>query len=73
MDIDPAQPGTGAPEGLAEEPEEVADEDEEGRPPDESTLMGFTGVQEQVEAEAARAEAELEGEAPPSGAEDAEV
>jgi hypothetical protein len=35
-------------------------------PADDSFLMGATGVQAQVEAEAARAEAELAGEAPPA-------
>ncbi|HEX3605461.1 MAG TPA: hypothetical protein VH134_06030 [Candidatus Dormibacteraeota bacterium] len=54
---------------TAEEPDEdagLAGEDEEGdEPPDESLLMGVSGVQAQVEAEAARAEAELAGEAPP--------
>lgn len=73
MDIEPAESGTDVPEGRAGEPEEAADEDGEGRPPDESTLMGVPGVQAEVEAESARAEAELEGEAPPLGAEDAEV
>ena len=43
------------------------DEDEAGdEPGDDSFLMGATGVQAQVEAEAARAEAELDGEAPPA-------
>jgi hypothetical protein len=43
------------------------------RPPDESTLLGATGVEEEVLAEAARAEAELNDPAAPpvdvSGAE----
>ena len=42
-----------------------ADETEAGdEPGDDSFLMGATGVQTQVEAELARAEAELAGEAP---------
>jgi hypothetical protein len=61
MDIDPAKP------------EQAVDEEEAARPPDESTMMGVAGVQAEVEAQSARAEAELEGEAPPLGAEDAEV
>lgn len=41
---------------------DTADEDEpnlENEPPDESTLLGTTGVEEEVLAELARAEAEL--------------
>jgi hypothetical protein len=42
-----------------------ADEIEAGdEPADDSFLMGATGVQTQVDAEVARAEAELAGEAP---------
>lgn len=44
-----------------------SDEPEEhDEPPDDSFLMGEAGVNEQVEAELARAEAELEGDAPES-------
>jgi hypothetical protein len=46
---------------LDEDGTETGDE-----PPDESVLLGATGVQAQVEAELARAEAELDGEAPPA-------
>ena len=46
-----------------EEPDDPAKHDQ---PPDESVLLGATGVNEQVEAELARAEAELEGDAPES-------
>ena len=41
---------------------DIADEDEsdlENEPPDESTLLGVPGVEEEVLAELARAEAEL--------------
>ena len=38
---------------------EPEDELEENEPPDESTLLGATGVEEEVLAELARAEAEL--------------
>lgn len=48
--------------GAADDAEE--DEDE---PADDSFLMGATGVQAQVEAELARAEAELSGDAPAGG------
>ncbi len=50
------------------QPEEgLAGDDEAGdEPADDSFLMGATGVQAQVEAELARAEAELDGEAPPA-------
>jgi hypothetical protein len=44
---------------------DLEDETEAGdEPGDDSFLMGATGVQTQVEAELARAEAELAGEAP---------
>ena len=47
--------------------------DDDERPPDESTLLGAAGVEEEVLAEAARAEAELNDPAAPpvdlSGAE----
>jgi hypothetical protein len=46
----------------------VDEPDEE--PADDSFLMGATGVQAQVEAEAARAEAELASEAPPADDDD---
>jgi len=36
----------------------------EDEPPDESTLLGKTGVEDEVLAELARAEAEMSGEAP---------
>jgi hypothetical protein len=72
MDIDPAEPGSGAAEGRVEDPEEGDGEDRE-RPPDESTMLGVPGVQAEVEAETARVEAELEGEAPPLAGDDAEV
>ncbi|HVS42639.1 MAG TPA: hypothetical protein VMU20_10240 [Candidatus Dormibacteraeota bacterium] len=42
-------------------------------PADDSFLMGATGVQAEVEAELARAEAELEGDAPASDDSDAVV
>lgn len=47
--------------------EDVDAEPEDDHPPDESTLMGVSGVEQEVLAEAARAEAQL------SGADDAEV
>jgi hypothetical protein len=46
---------------------DLADDGDDGdEPPDESVLLGATGVQAQVEAEMARAEAELSGDAPPA-------
>ena len=53
-----------------EEPDDTAEHDQ---PPDESVLLGATGVNEQVEAELARAEAELEGDGPESDDDDAVV
>jgi hypothetical protein len=49
------------------------DADGGDEPADDSYLMGATGVQAQVEAEMARAEAELSGEAPPDDDRGAEV
>jgi hypothetical protein len=52
----------------------LPDDTETGdEPPDESLLLGATGAQAQIEAEMARAEAELSGQAPPTDDEGAEV
>ncbi len=56
-------------ESLADDPEDTADDE----PADDSFLMGATGVQDQVEAEMLRAEAELSGDAPESDDEGAIV
>ncbi|HEY2704175.1 MAG TPA: hypothetical protein VGL20_10835 [Candidatus Dormibacteraeota bacterium] len=47
--------------------------DDVDEPADDSFLLGASGVQAQVEAEAARAEAELAGEAAPTDDHDAVV
>jgi hypothetical protein len=58
---------TGDPTDDLQLDDRLADGTETGdEPPDESVLLGATGVQAQVEAELARAEAELDGEAPPA-------
>ncbi len=44
---------------AAEHPDGAPTTDDEDRPPDESTLLGATGVQEEVLAELARAEGEM--------------
>jgi hypothetical protein len=49
------------------------DDDTDDQPADDSFLMGVPGVQAEVEADAARAEAELAGEAPPEDDDDAIV
>jgi hypothetical protein len=57
-------------------PVDETDDDDDGagdEPGDDSFLMGATGVQTQVEAELARAEAELAGEAPVADDDGAEV
>jgi hypothetical protein len=56
-------------ETLADDPEDTA----EVVPADDSFLMGATGVQEQIEAEMLRAEADLGGDAPESDDEGAIV
>ena len=58
MTDDPTEEG---PQPAADPADETEPGDEPG---DDSFLMGATGVQTQVEAELARAEAELAGEAP---------
>jgi hypothetical protein len=69
MTVDPTdqrpQPDAVPPEAGEAGEDEAGDEAGE-EPGDDSFLMGATGVQAQVEAEAARAEAELAGEAPPA-------
>jgi hypothetical protein len=49
------------------------DDDTDDEPGDDSFLMGRSGVQAEVEADLARAEAELAGEAPPEDDDDAIV
>jgi hypothetical protein len=49
------------------------DDDTDDEPGDDSFLMGHSGVQAEVEADLARAEAELAGEAPPEDDDDAIV
>jgi hypothetical protein len=58
MTVDPTEDG---PQPDADPADQTETGDEPG---DDSFLMGATGVQTQVEAELARAEAELAGEAP---------
>jgi hypothetical protein len=53
------------PDAVPLEAGEAGEAGVDEEPADDSFLMGATGVQAQVEAEAARAEAELAGEAPP--------
>jgi hypothetical protein len=59
MTVDPTDEQPPPDTGVADEETETGDE-----PADDSFLMGATGVQTQVEAEVARAEADLAGEAP---------
>ncbi|MEA2616306.1 MAG: hypothetical protein QOE72_2089 [Chloroflexota bacterium] len=54
------------PDAIPDEADEAGVDEPDEEPADDSFLMGATGVQAQVEAEAARAEAELAGEAPPA-------
>jgi hypothetical protein len=62
MTVDPSEDGPQPDADLADETETGDEPGDE--PGDDSFLMGATGVQTQVEAELARAEAELAGEAP---------
>jgi hypothetical protein len=65
MTVDPTDQRP-QPDAVPPEADEAAEDDAGDEPGDDSFLMGATGVQAQVEAEAARAEAELAGEAPPA-------
>ena len=51
-------------DGPLDDPTATDNAEEHDEPADDSYLMGEAGVNEQVEAEVARAEAELEGDAP---------
>jgi hypothetical protein len=64
----PADPDDESTEVDAETDDDTGDE-----PGDDSFLMGRSGVQAEVEADLARAEAELAGEAPPEDDDDAIV
>jgi hypothetical protein len=72
MTVDPSdQPPH--PDAVPPEEDEAGEDEAGDEPGDDSFLMGATGVQAQVEADAARAEAELAGEAPPGDDDDAVV
>jgi hypothetical protein len=51
--VSPADPDAG------DEPDDVSEPEADDTPPDESTLMGATGVEAEVLAELARAEGEM--------------
>ena len=58
--------------GTAPQPKRTNSDDqpEDDEPPDESTLLGKAGVEEEVLAELARAEAEMQGKAPADESDD---